>query len=301
MNATSPRVSIGLPIYNGERYLAETINSLLDQTFSDFELIISDNASTDRTADICAAYTTQDHRIRYYRNEINMGAAPNYNRTFELATGEYFKWGAYDDPCAPTCLERCVEVLEASPEAIMCYPKTVVVNEQDEVICNYIYEDGFDLRQEKPHLRLRQFFDIGILCHPVFGLIRRDTLVRTALIGSYPSSDRVLLGELALLGKCYEIPEYLAYRRVHPDNSFNETTTQAELWDWFNPNVDAGRLSMRQRVMVEYFRNIKRAPLTLFERNRCYAEVIGHYVKTGRLGRGLQRLNQPKSREEMLA
>jgi glycosyltransferase involved in cell wall biosynthesis len=292
---------MGLPVYNAESYLEETLDSLLSQTFSDFELIISDNASTDRTADICAAYAAQDQRIRYYRNDVNLGAAPNYNRTFELATGEYFKWMAYDDPCAPTCLERCVTTLDVSPEAIMCYPKTVVIDEQGEVICNYAYEDGFDLRQDEPHLRLRQFFDIGILCHPVFGLIRRDVLARTALIGSYPSSDRVLLGELSLLGKCYEIPEHLAYRRVHANNSFNETTTQAELWHWFDPNVKVGHLNMRQRCTVEYFRNIKRAPLSASERTKCYAEVARYHLQSGRIGKSLQRLNRGKSQEAVSA
>ena len=98
----TPRVSLGFPVYNGERYLAAALDSLLGQTFRDLEVVICDNASTDRTAELCAAYAARDARVRYHRNPTNLGAAPNFNRTFELSRGEYFKWAAHDDVCAPT-------------------------------------------------------------------------------------------------------------------------------------------------------------------------------------------------------
>ena len=101
MATDGPRVSIGLPVYNGDNYLAETLDSILAQTFTDFELIISDNGSTDRTEAICRRYAAQDHRVRYVRNPSNLGAARNYKRAFELARGEYFKWNGHDDPLAP--------------------------------------------------------------------------------------------------------------------------------------------------------------------------------------------------------
>ena len=96
-----PRVSVGIPVFNGERFLAETIESILAQTFKDFEIVISDNASTDRTEEICRSYAARDPRIRYNRNDTNRGAAWNHNRVFELARGEYFKWQSHDDFCAP--------------------------------------------------------------------------------------------------------------------------------------------------------------------------------------------------------
>src|SRR5207244_10480282 len=107
-----PRVSIGVPVYNGERYIAETLDSLLAQTFEDFELIISDNASHDRTEGICRAYAAKDSRIRYVRNSTNLGAARNYRLAVELSSGEYFRWANCDDLFAPTSLSRCVEVLD---------------------------------------------------------------------------------------------------------------------------------------------------------------------------------------------
>ena len=93
----APRLSVGLPVYNGENYLAESLEALLGQSYEDFELIISDNASTDGTADICRRYGKQDSRIRYIRQPRNIGLAPNHNFVFEQSRGEFFKWAAADD------------------------------------------------------------------------------------------------------------------------------------------------------------------------------------------------------------
>ena len=101
MNRRKSRVSIGMPVFNGEKYLRESIESILDQTYQNFELIISDNASTDRTQEICLEYARKDNRISYYRNDKNLGGPRNYNRVFELSSAEYFKWAAYDDVLAP--------------------------------------------------------------------------------------------------------------------------------------------------------------------------------------------------------
>ena len=117
-----PRVSIGLPVFNGERYLARAIESVLGQDFRDLELIVCDNASTDRTPEICAAYARRDARVRYFRNPRNLGAGPNYDRCFRLARGEYFKWAAHDDRLAPDYLSRTVAALDAAPEAVPGHP-----------------------------------------------------------------------------------------------------------------------------------------------------------------------------------
>ena len=128
MAISQPRVSIGLPIYNAEQFLEETLRSLLSQTVPDFELIITDNASTDNTQNICQAYAARDDRIRYYRNEQNIGCDPNFNRVFSLSRGKYFKWAAFDDVCAPNFLEVCLEVLDNEPQVILCYPKTKLID-----------------------------------------------------------------------------------------------------------------------------------------------------------------------------
>ena len=111
MNA-GPRLSIGLPVYNGENYLAESLDALLGQTYEDFELIISDNASTDGTADICHSYAKQDSRIRYIRQRQNIGCAPNHNYLVDEARGELFKWASDDDLYARDMIRLCVEALD---------------------------------------------------------------------------------------------------------------------------------------------------------------------------------------------
>src|SRR6266567_4421323 len=135
---SAPLLSIGLFVYNGERFLEETLDSILSQTFTDFELIISDNASTDRTGEISEAYVRRDSRIRYYRGEKNMGAGWNVRRVYELATGKYFKWAAADDILEPDFLRRCVEALESNPGCVLAYAKTRVVDENRNFIEDYV-------------------------------------------------------------------------------------------------------------------------------------------------------------------
>ena len=122
-----PRVTIGIAVYNGAKYLDQAIQSVLAQTFTDFELIISDNASTDSTEDVCREYAARDPRVRYTRSARDLGPAENYNRCFRAARGEYFKWHAHDDVCLPTFLERCVATLDAAPGAVLCMPATTTL------------------------------------------------------------------------------------------------------------------------------------------------------------------------------
>ncbi len=139
----TPLVSIGLPVYNGAPLLTDAIRSFLDQTYSNFELILSDNASTDETAEICRGYAAKDARVRYYRNAVNLGSAANHTRTVELATGNLFKWAGSDDLYASTYLERCVEFMQAVPQAILVYPKTLIIDDDGNLAGEY--EDNFHL------------------------------------------------------------------------------------------------------------------------------------------------------------
>src|SRR3989304_6465989 len=119
----TPLVSVGLPVFNGNKYIEQAIDSILAQTYQNFELIISDNASNDRTQEICQAFVARDKRIKYFRNDKNLGAAPNFNNVFNLSSGKYFKWAAYDDLLAPDFLSRCIDVLESMPDVVLCFPK----------------------------------------------------------------------------------------------------------------------------------------------------------------------------------
>jgi glycosyltransferase involved in cell wall biosynthesis len=273
-----PRVSIGLPVYNGQKYLSESIASLLSQSFEDFELIISDNASTDRTGEICRSFAEKDKRIRYYRNEVNLGAAPNYNRVAGLAQGTYFKWASHDDIHAPEHLARCVAMLDTAPASVvLCYPKTILTNDAGEELEKY--EDQMDLRYAQPHARFRHVLRHLRLCNAVFGLIRVEVLKRSGLIGAYAGSDFVLMAELSLWGEFWEIPEYLFFRRLRPSIPREDNGLQIDTAAWFD-SANKGKLILPQcRFFFEYIKAINRSPLTLRQKAGCYKVLMDEWVK----------------------
>ncbi|MFH1755662.1 MAG: glycosyltransferase family 2 protein [Candidatus Latescibacterota bacterium] len=277
MRAAHPRVAIGLPVFNGEKYLAETLDSLLAQTYEEFDLIISDNASTDRTEEICRDYAAGDERICYYRNDDNRGAAWNYNRVFELAGGEYFKWAAHDDLLAPAYIERCIEVLDRDADVVLCYPKTRIIDENGEA--KEDYEDNLHLDSAKPHMRFRHvLFDLTGECNAIFGLIRRETLCPTILIGNFHSSDMVLLAEMAMRGRFSEIAQRLFFRRDHPDTSVRLHHSKHDRTVWFDPQKTGHNPMLMWRWLYEFAKAVKRVPMNASDKSRCYA-LVGKWAR----------------------
>lgn len=276
MNVANPLVSIGIPVFNGENFLASTLDSILSQTYSNLEVIIFDNASTDRTAAICQAYASKDKRIHYHRNEKNLGAARNYNLTVEHAMGMYFKWAAHDDLCKPTFVERCVEMLDREPHVLLAYPKTFIIDENGQTI-NDAFEDRFNFREQKPHFRYKAFTKTPLDCNAVFGVMRTSALKKTPCIGPYESSDRVLLGELALLGEIAEVPERLFLRRYHSNVSTFVCKTKKTMAAWFDPD-SSGRFS-RLRRFIEYTRSLNRVPLSSYQRLYCLLSLLFFYAR----------------------
>jgi glycosyltransferase involved in cell wall biosynthesis len=272
MGDNKPRVSIGLPVFNGENYLSEALDSILAQTYSDFELIISDNASTDRTPEICKAYAARDPRIRYYRNAKNLGASPNFNRVFELSSGEYFKWAAYDDLIAPDFLLQCVVALDQNPAVVLCYPRAKLIDERGIFLANY--DPKPNTCSSKPQERFRNLILAPHMALQVFGLMRASILKRTALIGNYPSSDEVLLAELALLGPFYELPERLFFNRIHPEQSIRGAlSVQRARVVWFDAAKKGKVVLCHWRYFFECLRVIRRSPLSGYERTYCYVQM----------------------------
>lgn len=269
MPEATPPVGIGMPVYDGEAYVAEAIDSVLAQTFGDFELVISDNASTDGTEAICRDYAARDGRIRYLRQPENLGAAENYNRVFREARGDTFRWASHDDLLAPTLLETCHRVLAAAPpEVVLCYPQTRLIDAQGRELG--VNDDGMDLREASPRRRLLRVVRGWSLCNPICGLMRREALARSGLIRPYISSDVVLLAELALFGQFWEIPEPLFARRIHDASSRRSGASVDEVARWFDPAArGAGVLHPRTQLFFRTLAMIWESDLPLAERVEC--------------------------------
>lgn len=217
MTGRVPRLSIGLPVYNGERHIEATLSALLAQTWTDFEIIVSDNASTDGTAAIVQRFVAADPRVRYHRQERNVGLAGNYNSVFALGRGELFKWATADDICLPGYLAACVAALDAEPGAVLAYPRTRFVDEEGRELPTV--DQGWDLRSPSPAQRLRYVLSSTSWVNSIVGIIRRDALQRTRLMPNYSSGDFRVLAELSLLGQFLEVPETLYVRRLHGQSS----------------------------------------------------------------------------------
>ena len=272
MTCNEPLVSIGLPVYNAEKYLEEAFESILAQNYKHFELIVSDNASDDRTQDICLKYAKKDSRVRYYRNERNLGAAPNHNHVFKLAKGKYFKWAGYDDKIAPDFLTKCVEVLEKNLDIVLCMPQTDLIDENGQYIGGFDYKVNADI--SSPQMRFKDFMFINKSGNFIYGLMRLDSVSKTSLHGSFPSSDLVFLAELAFYGTFYVMPEPLFYRRMHAGQSTRGTLRiERNRVAWFDTSLKERIVLPKWRYLFACLKAVKNAPLNVFQRLYCYMQV----------------------------
>lgn len=212
VDASAPEVSVGMPVYNGERFVAQAIDSILAQTFTDFELILSDNASTDGTARICQELAQRDSRIRYIRQPRNMGAVSNWDFVAHAARGKFFKWASANDYWDRTMLAKCVEVLRREPAVVLCYGRTCLVDNRGNSLGLY----GHDLavEDERPSVRFAQVRNRLALNNAQCSVMRLDKLKQTRLGRSYPAGDLILTAELALYGTFRLLPDVLLYRRM---------------------------------------------------------------------------------------
>lgn len=268
-----PLVSLGLPVYNGSNFLRAALESVLAQTFRDWELILSDNGSTDSTQSICREFAARDARIRYLREESNRGATWNFNRVFALARGPLFRWTAHDDVCAPELLERCVSVLAARPDVVLCHSRTRVIGVQGEPLGDY----AILLRTDSSEIGHR-FYDLicrDHACFPIFGVVRTEALRRTKLLGDFVGADRNLLAELALHGPFHEIPEFLFMRRDHPGTSTRQFPSARERLVWFRAGEARSRFPTLRRARG-YLMSIARTPLEPAARLACLG-ILGKW------------------------
>jgi glycosyltransferase involved in cell wall biosynthesis len=278
MSPSGPRVSIGLPVYNGERFLADTLESLLAQTFEDFELILADNASTDATADICRRYAALDSRVRYVRNRSNIGVYRNCNSVFKHSRGEYFKLACADDLCEPMLLARCVQVLNADPTVVATYPRTRFIDQDGNDLG--IRDPGWHLMSDLPQERLRYVIVSGHWVNLFFGLTRSKDLAETRLFPLYVGGDCRLLGELSLRGKFFEIPEYLFFRRIHA-----QAASQNRGVDWHSLFFKGrhGHVELPfWHICLDHCRTIVCSPLSGRDKVSCLGTIVARMCASKR-------------------
>lgn len=275
-----PLVSLGLPVRNGEKYIRLTLDSLAAQTFRDYEVIISDNGSTDATPEICREYALADPRIRYTRTEENRGAAWNFCHVVDESRGQYFKWVAHDDLIAPDYLEKCVSVLNTRSEMVLCFTDQVDIDADGKTLPS-LYRSHIprDKRAAAPDPsgRFRRMIKLDYRCEEVFGLIRMDVLRKTVLIKPYTDSDRTLLVELCLHGQFVQIPEVLFFHRIHGGSSTEVFSNWRERTVWFDPAMAGKKVFPFWRQLGDYIRFIGKVTMPLRDRVMCMV-WLSHWV-----------------------
>lgn len=271
-DSAKPLVSLGLPVYNGENYLKLAVQSVLCQTFTDFELIISDNASTDKTESICREFDAAHSRVRYIRHDHNLGAASNFNHTVKLARGEYFKWVAHDDLIAPEYLQTCVDALTARKDRVAAFTHAVNIDEHGEKLGHK--PDVSHSEEADPATRFRYSICVEHSCLAIFGLVRMSVLRRTPMIAPYVGSDRVLLAELGLRGPFTEISQTLFFHREHSERSTRAEPSLQQRAAWFDPTRKGKMTFPHWRIWLEYFASIRRVPLSAGQKFKCLFQTV---------------------------
>ncbi|MGA2514330.1 MAG: glycosyltransferase [Candidatus Limnocylindrales bacterium] len=211
MDQHAPLVTIGMPTYNGERFLAESLDSLLAQDYPNFELVISDNCSTDETERIARAYAGRSDRVRYVRHETHVGVSASFNRVLGLAGGTYFMWATDHDLWEPALISRCVAALEADPAAVLAYPQSLLIDENGAVIEEM--DDQIELGQRSALVRYKRLIWRLHVCNMIYGVARREALVATGGFPDVFGPDHVVLGRLALRGPILRVGGHLYLRR----------------------------------------------------------------------------------------
>ncbi len=272
----APQLSIGLPVYNGEKYLAEALDALLGQTYEDFELIISDNASTDGTTAICRRYIRQDSRIRYICQPHNIGAAPNHNFVLGQARGELFKRAGHDDIYAHDLLKCCVDALDEYPHIVLAHSWTALIDSSGQVTERVEYPLATASLRAPERFRSMLYGKAG---DDLYGVMRTEVLRRASPHDSYHHADRTITTEIALRGPFYQVPDWLYFRRDHPDRAERAWPTMRARCANMDPRRADRLRHPAARLYGEYLWGyvaaIRRSPLSPADRQECYRYLAG--------------------------
>lgn len=296
---SQPRVSIGIPVYNGQAFVADAIDSVLAQTYGDFEILLSDNASSDRTEEICMSYVAQDDRVRYIRTSVNQGANRNFRRVAEAARGDYFKWLASDDYLAPEFIDVCLQSFRQRQDAVVVTTLMPYVDEDREPLPYmqgervYLSADGDShrwldpppgLEDPRPSRRFEALI-LGALfnvaAQSFYGLIDQRALKAVRPHGLFVGADKVLVSELALRGAIVHLPIPLMFRRFHGTNLGSRPL--AEYAQHLSPTNRGGRLSGRLRHACGYALGILKAEIGWPEKVRSLRHLFRKIALQARL------------------
>jgi glycosyltransferase involved in cell wall biosynthesis len=269
-------VTIGVPVFNGDNYLERALSSIQQQTYENITVLISDNASTDGTEEIGRAFASEDSRFVYSRNEQNIGAVPNYNKVFHAAQTPLFKWAAHDDWIEPRFIEACVEGLDNDPGAILAFSGARQVDENDQETTPLLAYT--EITSEDPVERFKEVVLRERLNLAIFGVIRRDVLARTHLQGTYHASSRVLVAELAILGRFVRVPEVLFVHRNHPSGSLRSYGNAHELRQWYDTSRSAKGYMPRWAYMGGILKVAEIGDLTFGQKMAVRGEALRYGI-----------------------
>ncbi|MEX2624541.1 MAG: glycosyltransferase family 2 protein [Acidimicrobiia bacterium] len=270
-----PLISIGLPVYNGADQIGDAIRAVLKQTLENIELVVSDNASTDATQEICEDLARADERVRYSRNSSNEGAAANFNKVFRSSRGSFFKWLGHDDFLEPTAMEQALQVLESRPDVSVVHWLERMTDGNGNVLRVYEPSQGFQIDGDTAGARFRQMLlwrHNGFGGDPFFGLMRRQALEATRLQGRGTNPNYLLLQELSLIGKFFTIPEVLA-ERIYND----VRVTAPTMIRWLDPSGTVGYPHLRKAR--EYFKvGLRHGEMSTIDRLVTGATLIAYHL-----------------------
>jgi glycosyltransferase involved in cell wall biosynthesis len=278
-----PLVSIGVFLYNEERFVHESIAALLAQDYPNLEIIVSDNCSTDNTFAICQSLCTDDSRVTLTRQEENVGVAKNSIAVLDAANGKYFMWASGHDLWSPNLISDCVAALESLPDAALAYPASGWIDAQGQSLP--LISSTYDTRGSNPITRFFTVFWGN--AHPVLGLLRTEYLRRFKVLAC-AGADQIVLAELAMMGDSLHVPGAMWHRRefrtetTHGDKLKRYKSAEFNLTgSWFDRTFPLARLP------IELVRIVACAPIDTVQKLIVLLALPGSFI--ARLVAGKQR------------
>lgn len=273
MSEHQPLISVSLPVYNGENFIAAAIECVLNQTVTDLELIITDNTSTDRTEEICKAYVEKDSRVRYIRQEKNLGVTLNFNRGYHEATGKYFKWITHDDLITPDCLEKSIAMLEANPGSVLAHSRIHLIDENDQTI--EYYDTGLEkIGDPRQSVRFGEMILKPHQCLECDGVMPREAVGKTALYGSFPGADRALITEIVLVGPFIRTEEPLFITREHQTRFRRAQVTPQDRLATYDTSMRGKKMVGTWVMYRDYWRMVNAQVTDKRERRACKLHLL---------------------------